>query len=360
MSLMTRYILKEFLSVFFVTAMALAVVELAVDFLEKFRLLYQYGPEMEWLVKYFSFRLLRVFFETLPLALLLTTLITFGGLAKNNEITAFKSAGISIFSLVVPLFFFGAVISFVSYELSGTLIPTLAKRAKVIRAVHIEKRTPSSAFIQNKIWLHLDSRRLMHVQVVSADRMRMKGVHLYVLGDDFRIVEEAEAAELVYEMGKWTLLEGTHRRFLADSQIQFKIFEQMEIKSSKAPEDFQDATFELREMTYDDLRSYIVQLSATGFKATRYEVDLHGKQAMPFMNFMMILLAVPFALKGNRSSGIARGIALSLAIALSYWVVFSLGLSLGRLGIFTPWLAGWSANILIFSISIYLFLNMRQ
>ncbi len=360
MSMITRYVLKEYLQVFVVTAVSLSLVEFSVDFIEKIRLLYPFDPEWQWLFKYFFFRVLRMLSESLPLVLLLSTLITLGGMAKNNEITAFKSAGISVFRLVIPLLCFGVFVSGVSYQLSGTLIPNLMKRSEFIRAVHIEKRTPTGRFVQNKTWMHLDSRRLIYAQVVSPDKTRMQGVHLYVLSEQFALQEETEAAELLYEGGTWVLLNGRRRVFSKRGVLQFDQFERLEINISKKPEDFDEATFELKEMTYDDLQSYSEQLTKAGFDATRYEVDLRGKQAMPFVNFTMVLLGVPFALKGRRSSGLASGVALSLAIALSYWLVFSITLALGRLAILPPWLAGWSANILLLAVAVYLFLNTRQ
>ena len=360
MSITTRYILREFLQIFLVTSAALALVEFLVDFLEKIRLLYQYSPEIVWLSQYFFFRLLGIFFETLPLALLLSTLITFGGLSKNNEITAFKSAGISVFRLAMPLLFFGAALSMLSFQLTGSLIPTLLKKSEWIRTVHIEKRNAPGGFVQGNTWLHLDSLRLIYVQMLSADKNRMQGVHLYVLDEDFVLKEETEASELVYEAGTWVLLAGTERRFLTDGRIQYRTFEREPIAINKSPEDFQEAAPVLKEMTHEDLKSYIARLSATGFDATRYEVDLRGKEALPFVNFMMVLLAVPFALKDQRSPGIAWGMALSLGIALSYWLVFSVTLALGRLAVLPPWLAGWSANMLILAVGITLFLNMRQ
>ncbi|MFQ5589225.1 MAG: LPS export ABC transporter permease LptG [Nitrospiria bacterium] len=358
--MITRYILKEFLQVFLVTSLALALVELSVDFIEKIRILYAYSPEWTWLFQYFFFRLLRIFFETLPLILLLSTLITLGGLAKNNEITAFKSAGVSIFRLVTPLLCFGVLVSVASYQLTGTLIPTLVKRSEFIRAVHIEKKKPAGGFVQNKTWLHLDSRRLIYVHVVSPDKQRMQGIHLYELGEDFALKMETEAAELIYENGQWILLNGRRRTFSRDGSVEFDRFERDAIDIPKKPEDFEEATFELKELTYGDLESYVDQLSRAGFDATRYQVDLRGKQAMPFVNAVMVLLGVPFALKDRRSSGIAFGIAVSLAIALSYWLVFSVTLALGRLQVLPPWLAGWSANILILAVSGHLFFNLRQ
>ncbi|MFQ5780043.1 MAG: LptF/LptG family permease, partial [Nitrospiria bacterium] len=123
---------------------------------------------------------------------------------------------------------------------------------------------------------------------------------------------------------------------------------------------FQRVAVKPKRMTYQKLRSYINQLKTDGFDATRYQVDLRAKEAFPFVNFMMILLGVPFALKDSRSAGLARGVVVSLGVAFFYWLVFSVTISLGHIGALPPWLAAWSANLLLLTIGIYLVLNIRQ
>ncbi len=360
MSMITRYMVKEFLRIFFVTATALAFVVFSIDFLEKIKSLYQYDTELQWLVKYFLFRFPRIFMEMVPLSLLMSTLLTFGGLAKNNEITAFKSAGVSVFRLTTPLLILAACISLLSYVLVGGVVPTLYKESKRIKHIQIEGKQPVGGFVQNKTWMHLDSRRLMYAQVVSADKTLMQGVVLYTLGEDYLVREEAEVAELFYENGVWVLRDGVKRIFLPGGAVEFKTITEEKIDIKRKPDDFQQVTIKTNEMTYDALSDYIAQLKSVGFDTTRFSVDLHGKQALPFVNFIMVLLGVPFALKDSRSSGIAWGIAFSLGVALFYWLVYSMTLSLGRLEVLPPWLAGWSANILLLMLGSYLFLRVRQ
>ncbi len=360
MSMTTRYMLTEFLRIFAATAAALALLVFSVDFLEKIKGLYRYDAELQWLIQYFLFRFPRIFMEMLPLSLLMATLLTFGGLAKNNEITAFKSAGVSVFKLTTPLLILAAFVSLTSYFLAGGVVPTLYKESKRIKAVQIQGREPSGRFVQNKTWMHIDSRRLMYAQVVSADKALMQGVVLYTLGENYLIAEETEAADLLYEDGTWVLRDGVRRIFLPGGEVKFETIERETIEINRKPEDFQQVTIKASEMTYADLDAYIAQLKSVGFDTTRYAVDLHAKQALPFVNFIMVLLGVPFALKDSRSSGIAWGIAFSLSVALFYWLVYSMTLSLGRLHILPPWLAAWSANILLLMIASYLFLRVRQ
>ncbi|MBT3801644.1 MAG: LptF/LptG family permease, partial [Bacteroidetes bacterium] len=65
------------------------------------------GKGLEWyiiaeLLFYASAHLVPL---ALPLAVLLSSIMTFGGLAENNELMAYKSSGVSLVRVISPLFF---------------------------------------------------------------------------------------------------------------------------------------------------------------------------------------------------------------------------------------------------------------
>ena len=59
----------------------------------------------------------------LPLAILLASLMTFGNLGENFELTAMKAAGISLFRIMRPLIFLVALISVGAFFFSNTALP---------------------------------------------------------------------------------------------------------------------------------------------------------------------------------------------------------------------------------------------
>ena len=62
----------------------------------------------------------------------------------------------------------------------------------------------------------------------------------------------------------------------------------------------------------------------------------------------MTLLAVPFGVSTGRR-GTLYGIGLGIVIALSYWIVISAFVAVGKGGLLPPVLAGWAPNILVAS-----------
>jgi lipopolysaccharide export LptBFGC system permease protein LptF len=70
----------------------------------------------------------------------------------------------------------------------------------------------------------------------------------------------------------------------------------------------------------------------------------------------MAILAVPFALSMGRRGGLT-GIAIAIAVAISYWVVAGTFSSLGEFGTLPPLLAAWSPDLLFAIAGSYLLLR---
>lgn len=360
MSIISRYLLKEYLKFFSVTLAVLSLVYLTIEFLEKIRKFSERDADFILVVQYFLYKLPRILFDIAPLAVLIATFLTLGMLSRNNEIIAFKSSGVGIFKLTAPLLLFGAFLSIILFFLNGTLVPSAYKRAKMIQEIQIEKKNADGKLVQNKFWLRLDSRTLFNIELAEQNRQKMHGIKVYYLGSDFSLPETIEAEALTYRDGHWVLSKGIRRTFQMDGTVQIKRFEEEAIRINKKPEDFKQVVAQPEEMTYERLQAYIDQLSQDGFDATRYHVDLLGRQAFPFVNFIMVLVGIPFALHDKRSTGVARGAAVSLSLGLLYFLIFSVTISLGHVNALSPWLSAWGANLLFLGIGSYLFLNIRH
>lgn len=360
MSIISRYVLKEYLKFFSVALTVLSIVYLTIEFLEKIRKFSERDADFLLILQFFLYKLPRILFDITPLAVLIATFLTLGMLSRNNEIIAFKSSGVSLLKLTGSLLLFGASLSGVLFFLNGTLVPSTYKKARMIQENRIEKKNTDGKLVQNKFWLRLNSRTLFNIELAEPNRQKMHGIKIYYLGNEFSLPETIEAKELTYREGNWILSQGIRRTFQPGGAVQIKRFDEEIIPINKKPEDFKQVVAQPEEMTYERLEAYIDQLSQDGFDATRYRVDLLGRQAFPFVNFMMVLVGIPFALHDRRSMGVARGAAISLFLGLLYFLVFSVTISLGHVNALSPWLSAWGANLLFLGIGTYLFLKIRH
>ncbi|MCW3786704.1 LptF/LptG family permease [Plebeiibacterium sediminum] len=81
------------------------------------------GLEVSVLIELLFYASLQVIPMALPLAILLASLMAFGNLGENYELTALKSAGISLQRIMAPLIIFSVIISFGAFKFSNNVLP---------------------------------------------------------------------------------------------------------------------------------------------------------------------------------------------------------------------------------------------
>lgn len=117
------YLLRNFLGLF-----------LATFFIAIFILLMQFmwlhvndlvgkGIGLSVLAEFFVYATASVVPLALPLAILLSSLITFGNLAERFELTAMKAAGVSLFRIMRPLALAAAILSVGAFYFSNNVLP---------------------------------------------------------------------------------------------------------------------------------------------------------------------------------------------------------------------------------------------
>ena len=82
----------------------------------------------------------RIVNMALPLAILMSSIMTLGSLAENNELTAMKGAGISLFRIMRPLIVFSIVISMASFLFANNIWPIANLKFRTLLFSVIQQR----------------------------------------------------------------------------------------------------------------------------------------------------------------------------------------------------------------------------
>lgn len=166
---------------------------------------------------YFSFNSTQL---ALPLAILLSALMTYGSLGQHNELIAVKSSGISLIRIITPLFFAVLLIAigdffFNDYVLPRTNIkaynllydmrhkkPDFSLKEKVFYAgipgysIRVDEKEEETGLLK-KVLIHDHSKQKGNIEVISADSGKMYtlnegGFLVLELFDGIRSAEEHE------------------------------------------------------------------------------------------------------------------------------------------------------------------------
>ena len=90
------------------------------------------GIEGKVLIELFTFASANLVTMALPLAILLSSIMTFGNLGENYELVAMKSSGISLGRIMLPLIIFNLFISGLAFYHSNTIMPVANLKFKTL------------------------------------------------------------------------------------------------------------------------------------------------------------------------------------------------------------------------------------
>lgn len=358
MKIIVRHILNEFLTIFFLCVVTLVSIYLIIDLFEKIDDLMENNATLSEGLRFFLYKIPFILYQIMPVATVLATLLSLGILSKNVEVTAMKAGGISIFKIIYPLIAASAAISVLSFIINEFIAPPAKRQAELIKRIRIEKKENLSSFKQNRLW-YSSKERLYTIRHIDQRQGIIHGLTLYEIDSKFNITARVDAEEAKWLTGKWHVVKGIKRQF-EDGLIKTSLIENETIPLQEGPDKLPGTEKLADEMSFSELRGYIKELKGDGYDATRYIVDLHGKIAFPFINIIMVIVAVPFTLKTGRHSGMAMGIGLSIIISFSYWIVYAVTTSIGYNGLLPPIIAAWSSNMIFGIIGILMFMNVRQ
>ena len=85
-----------------------------------------------------------------------------------------------------------------------------------------------------------------------------------------------------------------------------------------------------------------------------------ARLATPFTSLIMAFLGIPFALQKGRNANLAMGVALSVAVGVSFYLLQAMLIAFGYSAVIPPWVAAWAPNVLFMLIGIWLLLSSRD
>lgn len=359
--ILTRYVLGRFLWLFLLSLASFILLYLVIEAVGKIEEAVGHQASLWYVPIYFSYELPHIVLQVLPFALLISSILTFALFSRSNELTAMKAGGISLTWISCPLILFGLVASLATFLGNELILPYTNQRATFILRTQIKKRAVKGIFKNSRIWYHGGDNSLWNIQLLHPRKELMHGVTLFRMDQGNRLRERWDATEARWEAGGLFFHNVHLRTFGSDGSFEVIHFPRKRIPSSEKLKDFLIIQKDPQEMSLQEISAYVKKIRSIGYDATLYRVDMHAKLSFPLSCLVMVLVGIPFSLRSGRSGGLALGVVCGIALGFAYWILSSIGLSLGHAGQLPPLVAGWGANALFMAGSLYfLFSGRRQ
>jgi lipopolysaccharide export system permease protein len=362
MQILDRYLLKQFLSVLLFALLSFWIIFLIVDLVEHIDVFIDRQAAPGAVIRYYLFYSPYILVLVSPIAVLLSSLFSLGLLARQNELLAMKSSGISLYRILSPLLVLALIISSLVMLAGNFLIPYTNQKSFKIHAREIEKKNQGKEVSLNDIYLQTENQQIVYLNHYNSQKKVGEGV-LFQTFKDNRIKEEILAEKIIWQGKGWLFLKGSSRIFPDSSSSSPEKYEQFEhmlrLDLKLKPEALTREQKLPEEMSYKELKNYVRLKQRTGQDTAKEKTDLYMKISFPLANLIIVLFGCTLATSPRRS-GLALSFAISLGISFVYYTFLRVGQSFGYSHRLPPLLAAWISNIVFGVMGIILLIKAKK
>lgn len=353
------YILKSFLSTYAFSILALCIVFVVVNLIEKIGTFIDNGTPTDVILMYYVSFLPEIIKLLSPVSLLLAGLFTTGRLVNTHELTAIKAAGMSLYRYSAPLLVCGLVLSFGQLYFNGWIVPRAISQKMQIEQEHLNKG-------RSLVTLHSDYFRASpseNLYIKYYNALKNSGTELvletYSDGEHPRLVKRIHAENFTFDSiaNQWKLLKVRTQQFGASHAM--TVNDSVLITLSVTPKDLLQLRKNTSELTFDELREYLRLSEQGGKNIDKQLVNYYGEYALPFANIIVILFGAPFS-SNKRKKGLALEITSAMLVTFVYLAFLKVGQALGLEAEFPPVLSAWLANGVFLCVGCLNLVRMRS
>jgi len=296
---------------------------------------------------YFLFLIPQIMILLVPISILIATLVTFGVLDKTSQVVAFKSCGISVYRIAVPIVLLSALMGSGLFVLEEYVTPYTNQKQDSLR--NVIKGRPAQTYYQlGRNWIFGEDDRLYNYKHFDSKNDIFADVSVYDLNiKQNRLSWHLYAKKVRWDPAtrNWIFSQGWRRDFTDGNDPKYETFGERFFAFPERPSYFEQEVKESSKMTYGELKEYIRGLQRAGFEVDQLRTELYRKLSFPVVCLIMTVLGIPFSFSMGRK-GALYGIAAGVVIGIFYWGMFGAFEVMGANGLLAPVLAAWGPNIL--------------
>jgi lipopolysaccharide export system permease protein len=306
-------------------------------------------PLGDTLILYFSLMPF-VLSLTIPMSMMVATLLAFGRLSSDMEITAFKSSGVHLFHLIAPVLAFGAVMTMAMLFFNDKILPVanfafkqthfkiLQKQADVaIRErvfidqfegyqFYIDHLNPDGLFSQVKVFNHWAPKAPVQTTISKTGSLETdpkKYLMLFHLNDG--------------------VMSWDNDNYQTYNRLYFQHYT-IHLKLETQLTHIADIKKDYEEMNLTEISNEIETTSDNGRKKSLRN-EFQKRISLPFACIILIWFCAPLGL-WTKSKGFI-GFVLGLAMIFVYYMMFTVGQIMSERGLVNPIIGSWWPNVLL-------------
>ena len=353
MKKLDKYILKQVIEMFIMGVLVFTSIIFASDtFITLIKQISMYGIPFKIAFLIIILHLPSVFVMTIPMGVLLATVMTLNGLSLSSEITVMRACGIGINRIAKPIFIFAIIMACLSFIVNETVVPVMTKQSTDLALYAFSKKNIPEGkenFTFKEVKDSGSLKRLFYV--ANCKDGILHNITVLDASKDGTIqilqAKEGVTAEEGWKFQKGAIYTVTNNGKALDTTL----FDDTTVKFGM------DLSNEMnRNLANEHNFIQLVKfLAKSDTPDRRYlSISLFDKIALPLTTVVLVLIGVPLAITPPRVR-YNRGFLFSILIIFAYYLIRALSISFGEAGSLPVALAAFMPDIVLTVIGVGLY-----
>ncbi len=287
-------------------------------------------------------------YESFPVATLIGSLMTLGGMAARSELVVMRAAGMSVLGIGRSVATAGILLALVAVALGEWVAPPAERMSLEVKAR--AETGQVGALSRDGFWAR-DGRSFVQVgSAPSADLL--EALHIYHFDDSRQLTSIVSAARARYQDDHWLLDGVVVNRFVGDD-VEREARDQLAWESQLRPDVLDVVVVDPEALSMAELWTYIGYLDRNELESDRYRLAFWLKLATPLATLTMLLLTIPLAFGSLRSVGAGQRIFIGVMIGIVFFLANNLLNHLGLVYGLPPAISALLPTLVFLAIALY-------
>ncbi|TWI64818.1 lipopolysaccharide export system permease protein [Desulfobotulus alkaliphilus] len=348
-----RYFFSQMLFPFFLNIFFFTLIFLITQLLDIADLIVNYGTGVSAVALLLAYSAPFFLQFTIPLAVMVTVLITFLRLSGDREILALKAGGFSSWRFLPPVLFFCLLAALITAGMTIYGLPWGKLESRKLVAELAMKH--GSMILKPMVFNDMFSGVTLYAGEMDKETGSLKDIFIEdyrekegmgtIIAPEGRLQMDADTGMVLIRLSNGMILRGDD----LISEVHAIAFENYDLRLNLAKEKgdaLGGRPKDKEEMGFSELREHIRKLPEGSRSYNAAVIKLHEKFSFPLACFVLGIIAFSLGISSmerKRSPGLSAG----LGFFLVYYAFLTMGWSFGESGVFHPGIAIWTPNLVL-------------
>jgi len=330
--LLDRYVFLEGLKFLILSLITFLTIFAVIDFVSNISVASKLGIEKELLLIAGKLPLYTV--RVLPIAVLISVMLTLSNFSSTSELIAVRALGISTLRFSIPLIGLAVLSSLFSLATQQFLIPKGLKTSlKIEKVLKPHRKTEAKG-----IWFKSKKGNFVFIKELNLKEREGEWGSLIEV-KDFQPIERIDGEKVIYLGGGIWEFKNVLKRNL--TEIKTETLPELKLNLGVKLEELKLPSLLPQEKSLTELFVIVKQLERLGYDATQFRMELLSRLAISLYPIVVAIIGIPLGVYNPRNRR-KYTVVLAGAIIVLMWITTSFFISLGKSGVLPPMYAAFA------------------